>query len=1294
MKNCTWLLFGAFTSFFTASLLADEDLQKQVNASGVQGGFVVQVGINDADWTMQLQSGPQFQVHSLLRDTQAVESMREEIQQADRYGTISVDLLSEDALPYVDNLVNLLILNDPETISEEEINRVLVPNGVALIKDTTTNSWTKIVKPRPDNIDDWSHYLHDASGNSVAHDDVVGPPRHLQWVGSPRWSRHHDRMASMSALVSSNGRLFYIQDEGSRISIQLPPSWKLIGRDAFNGTVLWKRDIGEWQNHLWPLKSGPSQLTRRLVSTEKEVLVTLGIKAPVSALDAATGETVRTYEDSEGTEEIITTNGLLFVVVNPDGTTGRDSYVPLNGTTGDQALVRNEFFWNEEPRVLMAYDHETGKRLWARSTTVSPLTMAADGQHVYFHDGQKLIAVNQKTGEPAWQTESVTRRKQFTFNFGPRLVIHEDVVLYAGGDGKLLALNSTSGEELWSAEFPNSGYQSPQDLMVVNGLVWLAPLTSGRDSGVYKGHDFRTGEVKQTFAPDVETYWFHHRCYIAKGTDKYLMPSRTGIEFVDYAKEHWDINHWVRGGCLYGVMPCNGLTYAPSHNCACYPEAKLFGFNALAPSAPTRPVPAEISDEGRLHEGPAYGTPLVHQDLNEEDWPTYRKDASRSGATNSEVPAQLNPKWETNLGGDLTAPVISGKQVFVAQKDQHRLLALNIKDGSTNWSYTIGARIDSPPSVAQGRIVFGGADGYVYCLDQNSGELVWRFRAAPLDRRTMAFEQLESLWPVHGSVLIQNGMIYCVAGRSNFLDGGLRVLRLDLATGKKLTETIIDEKNPATGNNLQELLKVLQMPVGLPDVLSSDGEFVYMRSQKFDLEGNRLEIGPVSGDFVEQGSAQTGEGVHLFAPMGFLDDTWFHRSYWVNGKSFAGGHAGYYQAGKFAPAGRILVNGGGYVFGYGRKPQYYKWTTTLEHQLFAAPPEPPGFKKPAQATPSKGGKASYVDFKITKSINPAGKPLTVEAWFNATKPNGVIIARGGPTDGFALALKNGSPQFHIRSDNKLKTISGNQRVVGGWHHIVGVLNKEAKMVLYLDGQPIADGTAPGLLASDPKQGLQIASDEGTGVGEYRGVNSFTGAIDEIRLYLTAVDADAVAARFENGDELSNDPRLVISFDDGTARDLSTYRNDGNIFNAKSVRGKFGKALTFVGGARRGGGNNNAAQSQIKPKWTSDVPIYVRGMVLANQRLFIVGPADVMNEEETFKKISERDQQVNEILNRQNEILNGSDGSTLLAVNAESGEIEGEVDLTSMPAWDGLAAAQQQLFLSTLDGSVICFGAKE
>lgn len=1284
IATTTLLSLGVLGTTSRVDADALSDAQDVLAASELTGGFVVHLGAGDGTMTAALCRDESVQVHGLVHDAAEVESARANIRERGLYGNVSIDLLVGAQLPYVDNLVNVLVVNELGDVTMDEVLRVLVPNGVAVLKDTD-GKWQKTVKPRPDNIDEWSHYLHDATGNSVAHDDVVAPPRHLQWVGSPRWSRHHDRMASMSALVSTNGRMFYIMDEGSRISIQMPSNWKLIARDAFNGSVLWKRDIKNWQSHLWPLKSGPTQLSRRLVSTDDTVYTTLGFAAPMVAIHAATGETKHTFAGSEATEEIITTGGRIFVVTRK-GKAELADYAPLYGRVGDQAHVR-QFFWNEEPRVVMAYDAETGKQLWAKQTRISPLTLAADHARVYFHDGERVVSVDPQTGDLIWKTDPVSRRNQFTFNFGPRLVIHDDVVLYAGGDGKMISVSADAGTKLWEAEHPNSGYQSPQDLMVMNGLVWVAPLTSGKDSGEYTGRDPRTGEVKKRFAPNVDTYWFHHRCYIAKATDNFLMPSRTGIEFVDPDKEDWDIHHWVRGGCLYGVMPCNGLTYAPPHNCACYPEAKLFGFNALAAKAPTRPIPAEVPEAGRLEKGPAYDLPLAENAESEQDWPTYRHDAARSGTASSTIDPEVAQHWVADIGGRITSPVVAGGTVYVGQVDSHTLHAIAEFDGRTKWTYTIGARIDSPPTIRNGRVVFGGADGWVYCLTSD-GQLAWRYRAAPLDRRTMAYEQLESLWPVHGSVLIRNNEVYCVAGRSNFIDGGLRLMRLDLATGKKLSENIMDETNPETGNNLQEKLQILQMPVGLPDILSANDTNLFMKSQKFTFEGKRLEIGPNSGDFAGQVRKQRGKSAHIFAPMGFLDDSWFHRSYWVLGQSFAGGHGGYYQAGRFAPSGRLLVQGNGYVFGYGRKPEYLRWTTTLEHQLFAADPNPPEI--PADFGKKSNGAGSFAQFPKAPSVDPTGKPVTIEAWVTVTKPNGVIAARGGPAQGFALSLAKGRPVFDVRSDGKLSSVSGQKGIVGGWHHVVGVLGKDKSMKLYVDGELAGEGKATNLLTADPLQSLEIGGDADSAVGTYVSPNTITGVVDEFRLYFEEVSGQQIAERYKHDSELSDQPAMVVSFDDGSARDLSLNRLNGSIIDGTAVDGHVGRGIKFAGNKRKGS-NQQPGNSLVEPKWTQDIPIYVRAMVLASNKLFVVGPADVIDEEETFQKLTEKDPAVQRLLAEQDAVLKGKDGSQLLTVSIDTGEIEHTVKLDALPAWDGMAGANGRLYLSTSDGRVVSFG---
>jgi hypothetical protein len=228
--------------------------------------------------TQKLRANDSYQVQGLTKEADKVPAIRDAIYKAGVSGAVAVSEWNGQHLPYIENYVNLLVIEDAAAVAKEEIDRVLTPLGVAMIKKG--GAWEKITKAWPKDMDEWTHYAYDSKGNPTSKDMLVGPPSRMQWVGNPRWSRHHDRMSSVSAKVSAGGRIYYIIDEGSRISILMPAKFMLIARDAFNGTVLWKKPIPEWSTHLWPLKSGPTQLTRRIVAMGDKVYVTMGITDP------------------------------------------------------------------------------------------------------------------------------------------------------------------------------------------------------------------------------------------------------------------------------------------------------------------------------------------------------------------------------------------------------------------------------------------------------------------------------------------------------------------------------------------------------------------------------------------------------------------------------------------------------------------------------------------------------------------------------------------------------------------------------------------------------------------------------------------------------------------------------------------------------------------------------------------------------------------------------------------------------------------------------------------------------
>ena len=121
--------------------LATEPLQSVIQQAGIQGGIIVHIGCGDGKETIELHEADRFLVHGLDTSAAKVAEARERIRREGLYGQVSVDTFDGRTLPYIDNFANLVVADDLGELPQSEVERVLVPGGVACIKGTMTASW-------------------------------------------------------------------------------------------------------------------------------------------------------------------------------------------------------------------------------------------------------------------------------------------------------------------------------------------------------------------------------------------------------------------------------------------------------------------------------------------------------------------------------------------------------------------------------------------------------------------------------------------------------------------------------------------------------------------------------------------------------------------------------------------------------------------------------------------------------------------------------------------------------------------------------------------------------------------------------------------------------------------------------------------------------------------------------------------------------------------------------------------------------------------------------------------------
>jgi len=278
--------------------------------SGVKQGLCLHLGCGrsrSAGLTAELAAGSSMLVHGLAYNDDSAARARKGVASRAVAGRAMVEKVAPGPLPYLRDLASLVVVEDLAAlarvgVNRDELMRVIAPGGVLCVR--SGRRWKKTVKPRPEEMDDWTHPRHGADGNMVSVDRLVKFPIGFRWIdGLPV---NVNRWAACRAWVISEGRCFTLSaNEMENIGPRRGRDQWLAARDAFNGLPLWKINCGTSDNG--------AQLNWRnagaLVAGGGRVYAARKDKK-IIAVDAATGKVVVTIPTTHQAERLALLEGV------------------------------------------------------------------------------------------------------------------------------------------------------------------------------------------------------------------------------------------------------------------------------------------------------------------------------------------------------------------------------------------------------------------------------------------------------------------------------------------------------------------------------------------------------------------------------------------------------------------------------------------------------------------------------------------------------------------------------------------------------------------------------------------------------------------------------------------------------------------------------------------------------------------------------------------------------------------------------------------------------------------------
>lgn len=301
-------------------------------------------------------------------------------------------------------------------------------------------------------------------------------------------------------------------------------------------------------------------------------------------------------------------------------------------------------------------------------------------------------------------------------------IVANDVVYLADWDGRVVALNLASGEELWQIKVDDSFTASPAyddgRLYVggVYGMVFCFDAKSGKE--LWK---FETGAEINSGAN------FYEGVVLIGSQDHFLyaLDAKSGEE-----KWKFEIADQIRCtptivGSRTFLAGCDGKLHVVD-------VQKGDPLGEVPIDSPTGATPAAVGDFVYFgtHGGDVF---CVNWKTIKEVWrhtPESKAEFRNSAAATENVVvvasrnrvilgldrASGEPKWSQTASDAIEgSPVVVGNRVFLGTMGG-TVLALSLDKGEVVWEYELGGSIVASPAVAKGRLIIADDDGKVYCF--------------------------------------------------------------------------------------------------------------------------------------------------------------------------------------------------------------------------------------------------------------------------------------------------------------------------------------------------------------------------------------------------------------------------------------------------------------------------------------------------------------------------------------------------------------------------------------------------